>query len=233
MSLLSNIVAYWKLDESSGNAHDAVADAYTLTNVGSFSYATAKINNGADFGASNTTKGLNTANDLGINGGAVTMNVWVKINTEIASGTYNMLKCQSGTQDVIQYIDYEYNSGTRRLHWRRFKFVTTVNDFVYNITLGTSNWYMLTYTFDGSDVKGYVNGGYVGHVASSGNGSTALSEYFAIADTNGAYASAIFDECGVWSRALSQDEITSLYNGGAGLQYPFLPANKGFLNFFK
>jgi hypothetical protein len=37
----------------------------------------------------------------------------------------------------------------------------------------------------------------------------------------GGYLSAFQDETGVWSRKLSSTEINQLYNGGAGLQYPF------------
>ena len=32
----------------------------------------------------------------------------------------------------------------------------------------------------------------------------------------------IMDEVGIWNRVLSDSEITELYNGGAGLTYPFV-----------
>ena len=45
------------------------------------------------------------------------------------------------------------------------------------------------------------------------------------------------DEIGIWTQALSTTDITQLYNGGAGLQYPFTtftPAyTTGFFKFFK
>jgi len=31
----------------------------------------------------------------------------------------------------------------------------------------------------------------------------------------------MIDEVGVWSRLLTSDEVTTLYNAGAGLSYPF------------
>ena len=121
MALIDNLVSYWKMDETgTGNAEDSHG-SNTFTNVGPFTYATGKINNGADFGVNNTTKELTRADDMGIDGGALTMNIWVKLQTEIDSGagTFNLTKIQSSTEKIIQYIDYEYNGGTRILHWRR------------------------------------------------------------------------------------------------------------------
>lgn len=37
----------------------------------------------------------------------------------------------------------------------------------------------------------------------------------------------LIDEVGIWKRVLSGPEITQLYNGGAGLAYPFTSAAKG------
>lgn len=49
MALTDNLVSYWKLDESSGNASDSVG-SNTLTNNGTAGYASGKINNAVDFG---------------------------------------------------------------------------------------------------------------------------------------------------------------------------------------
>lgn len=55
MSLSTNLISYWKLDETSGNAVDSVG-SNTLTNNNSVSFSTALINNGANFGTANTNK---------------------------------------------------------------------------------------------------------------------------------------------------------------------------------
>ena len=39
-----------------------------------------------------------------------------------------------------------------------------------------------------------------------------------------AYFDGLVDECGIWSRALTTDEVTSLYNSGNGFTYPFIGA---------
>lgn len=40
------------------------------------------------------------------------------------------------------------------------------------------------------------------------------------------------DEIGIWDRELTATEVTQLYNGGAGLAYPLVPANNSNLLMF-
>ena len=228
MALTDNLVAYYKLDESSGNASSSVG-SYTLTNTGTASYSSAKINNGIDFGTTNTTKWLNyLSGNLGITGGACTISGWIKLNTEIASGNWDLINQSSTTNRVWQYIEYEYNGGSRRLGFYRDKGGVGAQGPTYTITLGTSTWYYITYTYDGTNVRGYVNGSLVaGPTAASGNGSANATNGFSIGDriflggALGNKASSIQDETGLWSRALSDSEISELYNSGAGLAYDF------------
>jgi hypothetical protein len=75
---------------------------------------------------------------------------------------------------------------------------------------------MTTY-HDGSVVAGTLTGSVPASIFNS-------SEPFIIGRyDNDAYADGQIDEVGIWSRALSSTEVTKLYNGGAGLQYPFFP----------
>lgn len=210
-------VSYWKLDESSGNASDSVG-SNTLTNNGTSTYTTSKINNGIDFGASNSTKSAKFAGNLGIAGtGDLTISCWVKLNTEIGSGTYDFATHRSQlTADRYINLAYEYNSGTRRL-----KINAAGTAITYEQTLGTSNWYHLVVTRSSSNIVMYMNGS---SVATGSQGSAgASSDYFALGYDGGAseYSSSIQDEVGIWNRALTSTEVTALYNDGDGLQYPF------------
>jgi hypothetical protein len=42
--------------------------------------------------------------------------------------------------------------------------------------------------------------------------------------TGGLETSGMVDEIGYWERDLSSSEVTTLYNAGAGLTYPFISA---------
>lgn len=229
MALVDQLVAYYPLSDTS----DSVG-GFTLTNVGTVTFATGLIDNAADGGTGNSTKWLRVDNDLGIGGGAISMSTWVKRNAEIATGTEGLLmKGDSGT-NVMNYISYDYNGGTRRIIWNRQR-QNTANDIItYNVTLGTSAWNHIVYTYDGTSLRGYLNGSLVaGPTAYSGSGAGAGIDIFEIMGHNnsagnpqysGLEFNGLVDETGIWSRALTGAEITQLYNGGAGLAYPFTAA---------
>jgi hypothetical protein len=228
MALVDSLASYWKLDEASGSASDATSGGKTLTNNGTTTYAASKINNGADFGTANTTKYLNRTGYV-VSDGSSSFSFWVKQRTEIAVGSQTFLF--SGSESTAMYLNYEYNAGTRRLGLYRIHNGVANATAFYTVTLGTSNFYHIVGTYNGSNIILYVNGTLVSTTADSGNGNTNWvpgGGYFtvgAIQDANDGtvsqYASAYIDEVGVWSKALIQAEVTSLYAAGVGIQYPF------------
>jgi len=245
MALTDNIVAYWKLDETSGNASDASGNGNTIALTGSPTYVAGKINNGLSFGTSNTTNYGIVESNLGITGGSITMNVWVKILTPPTSGQLQMLAVhQSGAgSHVSEVLSYYNNAGTPRIICYRRGEDAFTNSAVYDTDLGTSSYHMLTYSYDGSTIRLYLDGTLVASAASSGNGSSGGHDdfcvggiwYYAGSLQNVYLNSTITDEVGVWSRALSDAEVSSLYNGGAGLQLfqssPLVPKATALLAF--
>lgn len=237
MALTDNLVAYYKLDESSGDAADEVG-GFTLTNTGTTGYASALINNGADYGTANSTKYLRVANNLGITNGHITISTWVKMRTEIASGRQFIAIKGDATTNVNYMIFYEYNGGTRRLGFNRQRQAVSNNVRYMTATLGTSVFNHIALTYDGTNMYGYLNGVASSALAVSGDGSSAAVSQFKIGQDDGQYISVDYlsayqDETGVWSRALSSTEIGELYNSGAGLAYPFGgggAVNSGFFN---
>lgn len=223
MAILDNIVAYWKQDESSGNATDATGNGYTLTNTGTVTYAAGRVNNGADYGSTNTTKSLSSTSALGIAGGAVTLSCWVKLAASPSSGNqYSLMNIvnMDGSPYVAYDIFYKNDSGTYNLYFRRWR-VNQVNQWViYEVTLTEGVWYHIVLTYDATKIVGYLNGNNVGEENASGNGSTGgistQTNLGAIAASN--YTCGMTDEAGVWSRALSSTEVTTIYTN---IQYPF------------
>lgn len=209
-SLISdaNLKAYYRLE----NENDYTANVYHLTNNNTVTFSAGKFNNAANFGTSNTNKSLTISNNLGIDGGNISICALVKLSTEIGSGYYSIVSQQSTTSKVKNAIMYNYNSGTRRLEFWRVKNGVAVDGPTYTITLGTSNWYYLVYTYDGTNVRGYVNGVLVGTGASSGNGSAAAASFLDIAqDESGRYYSGLIDDVSVFNRVLTAAEISQLY----------------------
>lgn len=229
MALSDQLKAYYKLDESSGDAVDATGGGYTLTNNGVTTFTTGKINNAADLGTTNNSKYFKRAGYTVVDG-QFTISCWVKLTTEISSGTYVFVHI-SGNSTLLE-IKYEYNSGTRRL---RLNFGKNNRAYTYadkTVTLGTSNWYHIVATYDQSYLTLYVDGVQETPVAASGVGTTNWSPgggYVSLGVTSdandgavGYYASCYIDEVAIYQRGLSATEVESLYTNGIGNQYPFL-----------
>jgi hypothetical protein len=208
-------VSYWKLDESSGNASDSVG-SNTLTNNNSATYSAGKINNGANFVRSSSqyfSTAMSGGGVLDFTTGNFSVSVWVKLTDAPSSGqVYSILFRASGGYQIY----YQNVSGTLRL--------TTEIGGTYidnDITLTTGVWNNIVLVRTGTSTAiQYING----VLSKSGSASNAASSSNAVQfgkDSVSGYLNGSLDEVGFWSRALSSSEVTALYNGGAGLQYPF------------
>ena len=210
----ANLIAYYRAE----NVNDSKG-AYTLTNTNSVGFSPAKFNNGFDFGSTNTNKVMIISNNLGITGGAMSISLWVKLNVEVSADLafdrYTFCGQNDATSDTSQGIWYEYNSGTPRLFFYRIKQGVANQGDYYNITMGTSDWYHIVYTYDGTNIRGYVNGVLVlGATAASGNGTAATTSTVTIG-SNVSYSSAsnsIIDDVAIFNTALSAANIISLSN---------------------
>lgn len=237
MALETNLVANYRLNDVNDNK-----GSFHLTNNNSVTFTPAVMGNGANFGTANTDKSLSIANDLGVNGNGAqgSINLWVKMLTEIGSGQMGYFDLRDATGLFIFQMYYEYNAGTRRVGFNRQRFAIANDFFTSNLTMGTANFYMFTLTYDGATVTGYVNGSSVGTVASSGNGTSSTTDLFALGLRDTSFASCLIDEVSVWNtRAISGAEVTSLYNSGVGMYFngtifvPYTPSTGGafLLNF--
>jgi hypothetical protein len=234
MPLTDNLLAYWKLDESNGNPVDATGNGNTLTNVNSVAFATGKINNGADFGSTNSNKLLGRSSNFGVTGGSASLSVWFKIDAQPGSGDFqNVIRLSENTNKTHLHIRYENNGGTYSINYARSKNGVGDQAVVRNGQLTTGTWYFAAVTYNGTTLEAFLDGSSVGTVAASGNGSGDNPNY---RTTGGWYNSALsyfyplkgmVDELGLWSRALSSTEITQLYNGGSGFSHPFTPPATG------
>lgn len=236
MALKDKFTAYYKLDESSGNAIDSVG-SNTLTNTNSVTYATGLLGNCADGGTGFTTKNLlSTTAALSYTqlGTAFSINFWVNPNASLngnkhywggvtaSNGTYNrsVQACFVASTNTIAFDLYD---GTQKI------FNTGVNP-------SSGSWYMVTLTYDGTYAKTYVNA----VLKSTDSLSWAIGENqninytSALGYNKGALnlnVNAKLDEYGFCDETLTQTDIDTLYNAGAGITYPF--PGGGSSNFFQ
>jgi len=213
-SLLNGIVAYWKLDESSGDAIDE-----TGNNNGTVD---ATQNEGGVIGTSYGFDGSLDEIDLGNDSSlkptdGLTVSCWFKqyLYSGGIMGTYSSGEgwafetlSSTGYLSFIMYESWSFDQVDGTIS------VTTGSPLV---------WYHVAATFNGTHAQLYVNGSPDGNpvefsVNLSYNADNLTIGYVeALAGRNSGW----LDEIGFWNRSLTAEEIARLYNSGIGLTYPF------------
>jgi hypothetical protein len=214
-NLTTSLFAYYKLDESSGNASDSSGNGYTLTNNGTVTYTTGKINNGALF--DNTIgKNLDYNGNLGFAGGGTrTYACWVNVSSFSATGYIldNTTTTAGSGSANKRFILYSENDSKIHMYAGTNEVLTSA--------LSTGTWYFVVVTQNGTTWELFLNGTSQG---TTSMGSATISDNsFRIGESHagGGAGKSTTDEVGIWGRVLTSSEITSLYNSGTGLSYPF------------
>lgn len=203
MALKDNVTNYWKLD---GNSNDSVGGLNGTDT--SISYVTGKINQGAGFD-SGTDKISFSSTTLISGTSDFTLSLWIKYT----SGVF-IISRRDASVFNWQLV---YNAG--KLYFT----IGATNLFDgSNITLD-SNWHHIVITrASTTNWVLYKDGSSVS--TSNVNNSIATGKTLTFGDDSASENSSMIgtlDEVGVWSRAISADEVTQLYNSGNGSQYPF------------
>ena len=206
------------LNESSGNATDSTA-GLTFTNNNTVGYASGKIGNSADFGASNTNKNFTTTSHFGLAAGAArSISCWVNVTTAPASGAvYDIFGMSDEPEDVAYLFEYGNFSGTRRLRIGRARYYVDDPTLLYRLDMGTGTWYHIAYTIDASRNQTlYVNGASVAtNTAVAGNGSGPVFDGSYLSRAGFAVTrvySGKLDEVKVAPGVLTANWITTEYN---------------------
>jgi hypothetical protein len=222
----SGMVAYWKLDESSGTIASDSIGSHTGTLQGSPTWQPGKINN-AIYSNANTGNWINVpnSNDWKFGSNNFTMEFWVKTNVTgrhirfLASepNHWQIATQYPGTTGVLEVrLDDQWGSersGT--------KIITD------------GNWHQVVWTRAGDTMKVYVDdvidmdfnvpAGWsidvsslnIGHQPNSGDGY----------DLNG-----YMDEVAIYNRTLTRQEIQQQYNSGVGSSYCEIECGNGVVN---
>ncbi|MCK9476352.1 MAG: LamG domain-containing protein [Candidatus Muirbacterium halophilum] len=141
----------------------------------------------------------------------ITMNCWFKVKTPTTAGftSYHMPMAINSSYHEMGIS----SSGALRVG-----FYLSGTRYVNNHGSGLldGNWHMLTTVYDGTSKKGYIDGVLVGNIATggtltSGTQTLRIGEY-----TNNDYGNkdAYQDDVRIYATALSQEDITELYEVG-------------------
>jgi len=227
MSLLQNLVSYWKME---GNSNDVV-DGNNGTDT-SITYGTSygKILQGTLFnGSSSYISIANNANINFLQSSPFTLSVWIKLG---ATTDQHIIDKQQNVTNEFNYC-FIVDGTTQKLAFYVSKQNIAGTGILTNSAVTTGVWYHLVGISDGTNISLYLNGvqqGTTTAISFSGATQCLATLYFGKFYNNTEYFNGDLDEVGIWNRALSSDEVLALYNSGNGLPFPF--GNSNFLSFF-
>jgi hypothetical protein len=226
MSLIDNLVSYWKLEESSGNRIDQEG-LNNLTPSGSPGSTTGKIGNGAELNA--TTKFLSCSgssfnpiasdftfsgwlrlvSDLGANQGAFLCGVFNPAANQRAWGVQIQARINPAE---LQFRGLLSSAGTSA-----DAIAGDAGNVFRVIDAKVFRHYVLRKI--GSTASFFLDGTSLGTASIASVFSSPADFRINGTFVGGDARSIVADECGYWGRGLSNDEIAQLYNGGDGLSY--------------
>jgi hypothetical protein len=226
--ILEDCISHWKLDEASGVRADTHGDndlalgtaSSPFIMSGTVTQTTGKIGSAAvfpesvipaPFGASPFLVNENPAGGLEtLYSGAYTVSGWFKPSS-ITAISHTIAVWAGGVlfQEDDEFIFSLWDGGS----------------FV-NVTFGAlvaDTWahFVITFNPGASQIQCYFNNGVATTAAATVSALFGGSDDFYLGNA-GTDAEFYFDSVTVWSRVLTSDERTFLYNSGAGRDYPFL-----------
>ncbi len=226
MSLITSLVAYWKLD---GNSNDSLGtDTGTDT---SMSYSAAIINSGGFFNGSASLVDFGNAANLRITGD-ISIAFWMKLNTTATGHTYGLVtkSNDAAARSYATYIDTN-----TIVNWQISSNGADpqVAGFVANAAVADTNWHHYVFTASPSTIAFtyYVDGASRAKTDFNRSfGSTIFNSTTAVrlgarGGTATWFLDGDMDEVGIWTKVLTATEAAQLYNSGRGLQYPFSQGN--------
>lgn len=220
MALTTNLTSYWKFDESSGNAADSVW-SNTATNVNTVSFAAGKINNGATYNGASDRR-------FEVSSGAGLNTVAISVAFRMKSSDNNRYIIYNGGNNTDERMIIGNQSWFGTAGKLNVFFVNKTSPWPFSSTAGIYDWnrHHIVVTCDWTTIQGYIDNVLDINQAASGSlTTTGRTTYIGIRYewwlSYPEYKWQL-DELWIWSRVITQAEVTQLWNWGAGLQYPFI-----------
>lgn len=223
MSLLDDLVSYWKLDEASGDAIDAHG-ANDLTDTNTVGTATGILNDGRDFERDNSEQFTDADNaDLSTGDIDFSVSLWIKFeslaafDTQILAGKAEFIDAADGYEWVVMFsgsserLALAVSNGTTSTS-------VTANTFG---ALSAGVWHHVVAWHDAASNEIGLSVNRTEDTAAHSAGAHDSTRLFRLGTdgSGGRYADGVMDEVGFWKRVLTTDEKDDLYNSGNGLSY--------------
>jgi Tfp pilus assembly protein PilV len=206
-----NLAANWQFDEGSGSTAADDENSNNGTLIGSPAWQTGSNGSGhsLNFNGSNQYMTAPDNSTLDISG-PITISAWAKTATLSQNHVIVSKKCDSSTNgfsfsEFYSQLEFEYGS-------------KGAGSYAYSSSgvLSANTWQHVVVTFDGTNIKFYVNGVDAGSsvVTPTSVQPNSSTLYVGAYPCGGYYFNGNLDNVRVFSRALSSTEVASLYSLG-------------------
>lgn len=220
-TLKTNLISWWEMNETSGTRYDAHGTNHLTANgTGGVASVAGKINNAADLESGDADYfSITDASQTGLdNQTNLSFSYWIKLETD--TDAIAIAKFDGAGADRGYWLQINVGGSSNQYKWQD----TAEGDtcIITGSTMTTGVWYHHVWTFAAGVVKFYVDGSYVGTDTCSNSSIPDTAGYFSIGRAQ-KYASNYIDgaicQVGAWSKELTSDEVTDLYNAGDGMMY--------------
>lgn len=226
-SLINNLVAYWKLDETTGTRTDIVSGNNLSESVTNILSGSGKIGVGRSVSLNGSTEYLlSSSNLLEINNESFTIMCWVFNKAFSDPAAHGYIGKNNTSNNARSYI-LRYDTATTN-----YLLGLSANGIASSLNLTASNfgspaiynWHLLIGWWDKANSIAGIS---VNNTVNTATYSAGIFNNTGTPFTIGAYANSTFyanaliDGCALWKRALSPAERLELWNGGYGIDYPF------------
>lgn len=218
-SLLTGLLAFYNLSDLT----DASGNNRTLTNNGGVTFSAGKIGNAANFDGTNYFK-VNTGSLFSFASG-ITFSGWLKLTdqTEVENKFFGAIPT-SGPVFYASILGQQFGQFNGQVF---ADFGHEADNFATNSNnterLQLDTWAFVAIAVDNSTWNLWINGVKTTFSTPSTINSSNITELVLGAGSQGYDApfNGQIDAVGIWNRALTDAEITELYNAGAGKEHPF------------
>jgi hypothetical protein len=224
-STMADLVGWWRLDEGTGTtAYDSSGNGNDGTILGNPQWVAGKVGNALDFDGNGDYIDIGNDPIFDITK-EITLSIWVNANDN-GNGENNCWMGKGDNTYAIKhqtgnYLEFFIYDGT----WHSTNYST-------NITSLNGEWHHMAGTYDGTELKFYLDGVLSANLVYSGTIGTS-SDDVTIGENSqatGRYFDGMLDDARIYNEVLSQEDIQSVMMGAA---YPYAyspsPAN-GALN---
>lgn len=212
-ALSDSLVSYWAFEGNSTDSHGS--NDGTDANI-SYNASFGKVGQGID--CNGTTSDIDLGSDASLNiTSSMTLNAWIDLDDKNSYRRFIAKGSETGTVDT-QYA-MMYHQALNKWYVYTSDRTVTYSD-AYSLAVNINEWHMVTMVFNGSNVIIYVDGANkVTGSAIAALNSSANNLSFCNDSAGANFANGQMDEVGLWNRALSDAEVSQLYNSGSGLTY--------------